>query len=60
MNINLDQHITGGRFHRWTDTFYCPNGHRWEVTGWTEYGCSELDADSPSACPECGEEGEFL
>ncbi|MCK9597445.1 MAG: hypothetical protein M0R06_00315 [Sphaerochaeta sp.] len=53
---DLDSYITGGRYHRWTDTIKCKScGHQWEAEFFTEYGMTNFLNDGDAVCPECDE-----
>ncbi len=49
----LDNYITGGRYHKWTEELQCKQcGYRWEALLEEEYGMSSYVGDS-NLCPEC-------
>lgn len=50
----LDEWIAGGNGHVDTCEFECENKHKWEVSGYTEYGSFDPDDESQIDCPICG------
>jgi len=52
--VELDKHIMGGRYRRWTEELECKHcGKKWEARFEQEYGVVDYIMDD-NLCPECG------